>query len=217
MGRSISFDAAVHAGTGWLILDDARLLFEHFFPALRYCVGGLQLFGELEEGAVVAVFAGPEASIEFLQFEVFAGFAEECEAFAGAGFDESGDHQAVDQLGGAFAFADLLAELVGVFVAVLLAEPAAATGEDSADEREVFDFVAGDGGHGGDPVFGRAGLWPAVDELECVAGGFFLEMGVIVQKLKRIAEGLAGPGCGGFVFEWEVGLSHDVWHPTMAG
>ena len=40
------------------------------------------------------------------------------EAFAGAGFDEGGDHEAVDEFAGAEAFADEFVEGAGVGVGV---------------------------------------------------------------------------------------------------
>jgi hypothetical protein len=144
------------------MLDDVGFGGEHFVPALVDHVRGLDLFGELEEGEVVAVFAGPEGFVEFLELGVFGGLSEEVETFAGAGFDEGGDHEAVDEFAGAEAFADELVEGAGVGVGVLLGELTAATGEEAGDDGEVFDFVAGNGGHGGDPVFGGAGFGPAV-------------------------------------------------------
>jgi hypothetical protein len=67
-----------------------------------------------------------------------------------------------------------------------LGQTAAATGEQAADDGEVLDLVARDGGHGGDPVLRRTGLGPAVEELEGVGGGFLFEMGVVVEELEGL-------------------------------
>ncbi len=171
------------------------------------------------------MLGGPEAAIEFLKLGVVAGFGEEGEAFAGAGFDEGGDHQAIDEFAGAQAFADELAELVGVGVGVLLGETAAAAGEEAADDGEMFDFVAGDGGHGGDPILGRAGLGPAVEEFEGVAGGFLFQVGVIVEQREWAGAGRERPRrgrfCGGvgdrlgaWLLAFATSYNRPMIHPT---
>jgi len=191
--------------------DDVGLVSQHPLPALCDFVGGFELFGELDEGAVVAVLTGPEAFVELLELGVFAGLAEEGETLAGAGFDEAGDHEAVDQLVGALAAADELVEGAGVGVGVGLGEATAATRKEAADDGEVLDFGPRDGGHRGDPVLGRVGLGPAVEQLEGVGGGFLLEVGVVVEQLERSFEDVRGPGVGRGVEEGEVDVTHAGW------
>jgi len=169
---------AVHAWAGSLALDDGGFFFKHPLPALADGGGFQNFFGQADEGFVVAMLAGPEVAVEFGQFGVAGdGAGEQMEALAGAGFNEAGDEEAVDEFFLAAAGADQCAEVVGVVVAMIFGELAATAGEESRDNGEVIDFITGDGRHGGDPVFRRVGLGPAVKEFESVGGGFFFRDG----------------------------------------
>lgn len=195
----------MHAGAGGLAADDAGFFVEHFTPAFGDGAFGHDLLGELDEGEVVAMLGRPEALVELGEFLVRAGFGEEFEAFAGAGLDKRGDHEAVDEFLGALAATDELVEVSGVGVGVGLGEPAAAAGEDAGDDGEVLDLVPSDGGHRGDPVFWWVGLGPAVEEFQGVGGGFFLEVCVVVKKGEGVFEDDGSPGGGGGVAEGQVG------------
>lgn len=167
------------------------------------------MFGELDEGEVVAGFGGPEVTVQFLKFGVEGGgLAEKLEAFAGPGFDEGGDHQSVDEFVGALASSDEFVQFGGVGVGVRAGEAAAAAGEDAGDHGEMVDFVAGDGCHSRHPVFGGIGLGPAVEEFEGVGGGFLFEVGVVVEEFEGLAEDGLGPGLGCDVEEGEGDFGH---------
>ena len=153
------------------------------------------LLGDLDEREIMPVLAGPEALVELLQLlVVVARFAEQREALARSRFDQAGDHQAVHQLAGSLAAADELVQLAGVWVGVGLGQAAASPGEETADDGEVFDLVARDGGHRRDPVFRRARFGPAVQQLKRVGGGLLLEVGVVVEKFERTPEDGGRPG-----------------------
>jgi len=87
-------------------------------------------------------FGGVADFIEFADFFVFGHFSEESESLAGAGFDQGGDHQAVEDFFGD-SLADEVAEFVGTGVLVA-GEAGSAAVQDSDDLGEVVGFVAGD-------------------------------------------------------------------------
>ena len=106
-------------------MDDGGFGVEEVAPAVVDLADVGELAGKLQEAEVVALFGGPEAAVEAGEFGVGAGGGEEEEAFAGAGLDEGGDEEAVDDFAGA-ALADEGVEGAGVGVGVGLGEAAAA-------------------------------------------------------------------------------------------
>jgi hypothetical protein len=92
---------------------------------------------------------------------------------------------------------------------MLAGETAAAPGEETGDDGEVLDLVAGDGGHGHHPIFGRVGFGPAIHQFKGVGGGFFFEMGVVVEQQQRLREDILRPSRGRLISQWQVGFGHE--------
>lgn len=179
------------AGARFLLRKDGGFCSEQLLPA-GFDGGFLFDFvGEFEKDFVVAEFGGKEGFVEGGQFRIRRGLSEDGEALAGAGFNESGDEEAVEDVAD-FAFADEEAERVRVGIFVDADETAAAADEKAGDLSEVGGFITGDASHGfhpaGDPFTGPLG-----HEFHGVVGGFFFEEGVINEKSDRIGENGVSP------------------------
>lgn len=123
------------------------------------------------------------------------GFGEDGEPFAGAGLDESGDTEAIEEFVGA-AVADTSAEVAGIGGLVRADEAAAAFNENAGDLGEMSGFVAGDASHGLDPA-GEPSIGPARHEVHRILGGLHFEEGMVIEERDRISESGMSPGDGG--------------------
>ena len=153
--------------------------------------------GQFQEDFEVAEFGGEQGEVEPGEFGfVFSGgFGEDGEAFAGAGFDEGGDEEAVEEFVGA-AVADVGPEVSGVGGFVRTDEPAASFDQHAGDLGEVSGFVPRDAGHGFDPA-GKPNVGPAGHQVHGVVGGLHFEKGMVVEQRDGVGEGGVAPGEGG--------------------
>src|SRR5882672_1691544 len=87
-GTPLRRKTAVHSWPGRLTLDDFCFGVEHFFPPFCDLTRTHNLFGKLDERAVVSVLAGPQAAIEFGQFLVVASPGKQFKSLARSRFDE---------------------------------------------------------------------------------------------------------------------------------
>jgi len=150
--------------------------------------------GQFQENFEVAEFGGEQGEVEPGEFGfVFGGgFGEDGEAFAGAGFDEGGDEEAVEEFVGA-AVADVGAEVAGVSGFVRTDEAAASFDEHAGDLGEVSGFVAGHAGHRFHPA-GEPNVGPAGHQVHGVVGGLHFEKSMVVEQRDGVGEGGVAPG-----------------------
>ena len=98
----------------------------------------------------------------------------------------------------------MLPEGARIGIGVLACESGAAAGEHSADDRQVFDFIARDGGHRHHPVLGRRGDGVSIHQFQGIRRGFLLEMGVIVQQFQRLIQNRRRPRNRREILQWQI-------------
>lgn len=184
----------MHAGLGFALVDEVGFGGGESGKAGADLFFGEEVFGEADVGAVVAGFGFEEAAVEVGQFTVGECIAEEGKTFAGAGFDEGGDQEAIDSAVG-LVFADQLVQAGGVGRGTELVEADAAAVEDGADLMEVVKLLVDDLGHGA----GQVGLLDVGEEqVHGHAGGFLFAVGVVDEEEVEMGLDLVEPAGGGW-------------------
>jgi len=113
-GLVVSSDAAENPGPGRLGFHDTRFVAEHFLPAPDPFFARDRLPSEGEKNVVMPDLGAVEPAVKPGELAVAAFPGEDLKAFAGAGLDQGGDEQTIENLPGAFAGAYQGSQFVGV-------------------------------------------------------------------------------------------------------
>lgn len=182
----------MNAGAGFLFGDDAGLVVEHLFPAhFDFCLRR-HFMCEAKEHLVVAEFGGEQGLVKITEFFIPSCVGQDEEAFAGAGFDEGRDAEAVESFS-ALTSANQGAEGSGIKALMAALHATTAAHEDAGDLREVRGFIAGDTGHGFHPTRGPL-VGPARHQFHGILGCLHLEESVIDEQGNRVRHCDGTPG-----------------------